>query len=251
MKGGLRHDFVIPDLLRSSLWGWPWNNKQWPGKRKADDKVVLQEKHSLDLSIMEDPTAKHFLARARFFVSCRQMEEALADYNQVLHESPLEHRVYAERADVQLALHHDQEALQDLLHYSLYFPEDPLADLKLSYVYLLCGDFAEGQFHLRRFDERGKPDPNAKLIAQYILNFKRRMHIELGVADVFLKEEYSEQHLVHRAKTKERAFDLVGASEEYLMLYLLFEKEEYRLQAERIKAEIMERHRRKNARGKI
>ncbi len=72
------------------------------------------------------------------------------------------------------------------------------------------------------------------------------MHLEIGVADIHLKSEYSEENLRHRAEIKEKAFDLVGASEDYLMLYLLFEREEYQKRAEKIKLEILERHRRQN-----
>lgn len=238
--------FVIPDLLRSGLWGWSWNRTSWPGKLKADDPANKRKLIALQDALLELPGAGHFLNRARFYTSLGEIEKALADYNQVIHEDPEQLKAFAERADLHLLLHNDKEALNDLLVYSNACPDDLLTELKLSYVYLLLGDFPEGQFHLRRFEEKGKPDPNAKLIGQYILNFKRRMHLEIGVADIHLKSEYSEENLRRRAEIKEKAFDLVGASEDYLMLYLLFEREEYQKRAEKIKLEILERHRRQN-----
>lgn len=232
--------FVVPDHLRSGLFGWSWNKKLWPGR--YDITTVPAKKALLALSdaIMEEPVAKHFLARGRFYIEHGSYEKALADYNQVVHEKPSLTEALSERADLHLLLQHDELCLHDLNELRKRKPNEALVDLKLSYVQLLLGNFYDAQFYLQLYESKVIADPNAKLIGKYLLNFKRRMHLEIGVAELKLKAEYSEENLLKRAQVKEKAFDLVGAAEDYLMLYLLFEREEYREAGNRVKMKILE-----------
>lgn len=232
--------FVIPDHLRTGLFGWSWTKSLWPGKKELKDPLSKKNLLVLEEALMEEPTAEHFLARARFFIEHGELEKALADYNQTINEKHSLHQAIAERADVYLLLEMDDEALKDYEECLAIIPKEKTITLKLSYVCMLLGKFPEAQMYLQGYNEKVKGDTNAKLLEKYLLNFKRRMHTEIGLAELKLKESYSEENLLARAKAREKAFDLVGAAEDFLMLYLLFEKEEYRIAGQEIKSIILD-----------
>lgn len=228
----------IPEHLRAALWGWSWNKRSWPGKFSQFTPADEKKLKALEDAIMEDPSARHFYQRAKFLVECGQYESALNDYYQCVHEKPNEKKYRAERADLFLLLGKDDEAINDYLLLQGKISENKLL-LKLSYLYLLQGNYFEAQFYLGRFHELEPANSYSELLDKYLSHVKiisaQRMKRIQSACEV----DYTEENLLWRAETKEKVFDLVGAVEDYIMLYLLFEREKYQLKAAELKLKVL------------
>lgn len=236
----------IPDHLRSSLWGWSWNKQLWPAK-SVPDKIIYKKKLDvLDFALMEDPNAENFYRRAVFYVEYGVYDLALNDFYQCVHEAPENHRYIAERADLFLLIKEDQQAKTDLLYLQNKIKE-PKIYLKLCFLYLCEGNYFEAQFNFQQYFIKGKANTNSETLSKYIEHIKRQSALEMKRVNIDCEEDYTEENLYKRAQTKEKVFDLVGAAEDYMMLYLLFEKEEYQKAGYRVKMQVMEiRSRHKN-----
>jgi tetratricopeptide (TPR) repeat protein len=230
----------IPDHLRTGLWGWSWNKRTWPGKKSREDGFYHVFLDQMKILISEKQDARHYLARARFLVKYGDIDNAIVDYNRAIRLNPREVQGIAERGDLYLMENREDEALHDYLIVLRKMPEEKIVHLKLAYIYLLKGNLYDAEFHYRESGCNESHPTSFKLIGDYLrLTHKKAVQM-ITAANKKCEIEYSEENIIQRAKAKELGYDLSGAAEDYMMLYLLFEKKEYLDSANQVKQLILD-----------
>ena len=230
----------IPDHLRTGLWGWSWNKRKWPGKKNREDGFFRVFMEQMKQIIAEKPEPEHYLNRARFLVRYGDTISAIADYSRVIRLNPREERAIAERGDLYMMEGRDDEAMHDFVMVLSKMPEEKIVHLKLAYVFLLKGNLYDAEFHYRESGCKDLYPVKYKLIGDYLTLCHKRAVELITEANRKCQLEYSEKNILERARAKEMGYDLAGATEDYMMLYLLFEKKEYVEHAQHLKQYILE-----------